>query len=224
MKKSIVLLVSLLFISALSILILKNLEETNTFIKEKNHKINKIQVLTSFKNTQVQISKIILENNKNIDEIIDKLNSEYMPFTVGNISIKIMLNNYNRVDVNLLLEADKKKYQAVNDLFLNNDISSFDTFRYIFKSIEHEYKTNTKTSGNIINNSKQIDDIINNFIKETYSDEILNIKDELGFIKKDEKEKLYELFVKVNYLNNFAKAYYVLNEKGVVKYFESSFK
>jgi hypothetical protein len=224
MKKSIVLLVSLLFISALSILILKNLEETKIFIEERNHKINKIQILTSIKNTQVEISKILLENNEDIDKIINELNSEYIPFNVKKISILIMLKDYDKVDVNLLSKSDSKKYKEVQSLFLNNDISSFDTFRYIFKSLEQEYKSNTSLSKNIINNSKQIDDIINIFIKETYDNKILNIENNLGFLKKDENEKLYELFVKINYLDDFAKAYYVLNEKGVVKYFESSFK
>ena len=59
MKKSIVLLISLFFISALSILIIKSLEDTNSFIKEKNHKMNRIQVLTSIKNTQIEISRYL---------------------------------------------------------------------------------------------------------------------------------------------------------------------
>ncbi len=224
MKKSIVLLISLFFISALSILIIKNLEDTSTFIEEKNHKINRVQLLTSINNIQTEISKIFNNNKKRIDDIIVKLNSEYIPINVKNILISFTITKYNKVDINLLSNKDNKKYQEINSLFNDYKISDFDTFRYVFKTIKDEYK-NTRTSGvEFIKNHKQIDDIIKIFIKETYNDEILNIKDKLGFIKKEKDEKLYELFVKVNYLTDFAKAYYILNEKGEVKYFESSFK
>ena len=44
-------------------------------------------------------------------------------------------------------------------------------------------------------------------------------------VKRESDEKLfYELFVKVEYLKQFAKAYYILNKNGGVEYFELSFK
>ena len=51
------------------------------------------------------------------------------------------------------------------------------------------------------------------------------IKKDINQNDKDKEIKLYELFVKVEYLKEFAKAYYILDkEKGEVKYFEYSFK
>lgn len=41
---------------------------------------------------------------------------------------------------------------------------------------------------------------------------------------KDKSIEFYELFIKVSYLKEFAKAYYVLDKSGGVKYFEYSFK
>ena len=221
MKKSIVLLISLFFISALSILIIKSLEDTNSFIKEKNHKMNRIQVLTSIKNTQIEISKIFKNNYENIDDIISELDSTYIPINVQDSLISFTIVEYDKVNINLLSNKDSKMYKEVNTLFTDYNISGFDTFRYVFKTLEDEYKNSESIS--FINN-KQIDDIIKIVIKESYSDEILNIKDKLGFLKKEKDEKLYELFIKINYLDDFAKAYYILNEKGVIKYFESSFK
>lgn len=224
MKKSIVLLISLFFISALSILIFKNLEDTNFFIKEKNDKLKKIQLITSIKNTQVEISKLFLENTKNIDNIVTKLDSQFIPINIKDISVLFMLKEYDRVNINLLSQSDSKKYKEVNELFLDNSISDFDSFKYMFKTLEKEYKITSSENKNFVNNNKQIDDIIIKFMKETYSNKVLNIKNKLGFIDKNENENLYELFIKVNYLDDFAKAYYILNKKGVVKYFESSFK
>ena len=64
--------------------------------------------------------------------------------------------------------------------------------------------------------------------------EILKVKDYIGFQPYDKKEisqndkekeiKFYELFVKVDYLKQFSKAYYILNKSGGVVYFEFSFK
>lgn len=222
MKKSIVLLISLFFISALSILIIKSLEDTNLFLKEKNHKINRIQVLTSIKNIQMEISKIFKNNSEDIDDIIAELNSEYIPINVKDTLISFTIVSYDKVNINLLSNKDSEKYKEINSLFTDYNISDFDTFRYVYKTFENEYKNSESIS--FVNNNKQINDIIKKVIKETYNDKVLTIKNKLGFLEKENDEKLYELFVKVNYLDNFAKAYYILNEKGVIKYFESSFK
>ena len=224
MKKSIVLLISLFFISALSLLIIKNLEDTNSFLEEKNHKINRIQVLTSLENIQVEISKIFKNNKDNIDDMISELNSEYIPISIKDVLISFTVTEYDKVNINLLSNKDSKDYEDVIKLFNEYEISNFDTFKYVYTTIENEYKNANLTNMNFVKNNKQIDDIMNIVIKETYNNEILNIKNELGFIEESENEKLYELFVKVNYLNDFAKAYYIINNEGVVKYFESSFK
>ena len=224
MKKSIVLLISLFFISALSVLIIKNLEDTNSFLEEKNHKIKRIQLLTTLKNIQVEISDIFKNNKDEIDDVITELNSEYIPLTIEDVLISFTITEYNKVDINLLSSKDNEKYEEINTLFSDYDISDFDRFRYIFKTMQDEYQSTKEVNEFFVKSNKQIDDIINIFINETYSKKILNIKDKLGFFKEDENEKLYELFVKVNYLDDFAKAYYIINEKGIVKYFESSFK
>ena len=224
MKKSIVLLISLFFISALSILIIKNLEDTNLFFAEKNHKINKTQIITSFNNIQVEISEIFKNNKNNITNIIAELNSEYIPIGIKDILISFTITEYDKVNINLLSNKDSKDYAELTTLFSDYEISNFDGFKYVYKEIEDEYKNTKDENEGFVKNNKQIDDIINIIIEKTYNNEILNIKNKLGFIKKNENEKLYELFVKVKYLNDFAKAYYILNEEGVVKYFESSFK
>lgn len=224
MKKSIVLLISLFFISVLSILIIKNLEDTNLFLEEKNHKINKTQILTSFNNIQIEISKIFKNNKNNITNIIAELNSEYIPIGIKDILISFTITEYDKVNINLLSSKDSKDYAELTTLFSDYEVSNFDGFKYVYKEIEDEYKNTKDENEGFVKNNKQIDDIINIIIEKTYNNEISNIKNKLGFIKKNENEKLYELFVKVKYLNDFAKAYYILNEEGVVKYFESSFK
>ncbi len=45
MKKSIVLLISLFFIAAVSLLIMKNLEDTDLYLSEQNSKFSKTQIM-----------------------------------------------------------------------------------------------------------------------------------------------------------------------------------
>ena len=60
---------------------------------------------------------------------------------------------------------------------------------------------------------------------------ILKIKDRIGFFdfdqdkaENDEKYDYYELIVKINFLKEFIKARYILNNEGKVENFELSFK
>ena len=136
--------------------------------------------------------------------------------------ITIRLKEYDKYNINLLRSDDKKAYIYIQSFLENNDIYDIETFKYIIKDSK-EIKTN-----------KQLDELINNFSKQTYKNQILGVKDYLGFmdydkkginVKRESDEKLfYELFVKVKYLKQFTKAYYILNKSGGVEYFELSFK
>ncbi len=212
MKRSIVLLISLFFILSLSVLIIKNLDDTNSYLKEKNHKINMIQIITSIKNLQSEITRIIQNNKDYINTLLDNENTSYMPIKVNEINILFLIKKYDKVDINTLKE-DEKKYKEIKNLFFRNNISNFETFKDIYKNNEIEFE-----------NNKQVYDIIEKFIKKTYNNKIIDIKNKIGFIKKESDVQLYELFIKIYFSDEFAKAYYILNDKGEVKYFESSFK
>lgn len=208
MKKSIVLLVSLFFIAALSILILKNLEDTNSYIDEQNSKFNKAQTIVLIKNLQTQISDIFNKNQDKIDSIIETQLYEYFPIQIEKINMFFKLLPYERININKLTSEDKKEKEEIKKFFENNDIYNTEVLETLLKN-------------KIINSNKQVDDIINIFIRETYDNKILDVRSEIGFLS---DEKLYELFIKIDYIKEFVKAYYILNNKGEVKYFELSFK
>lgn len=220
MKKSIVLLISLLFISALSILLLKNLEDTSSFIKEQNDKLNKIQMIVLVNNMQSEISEIFSKNQNSIEEFLSENNQITIPLNIKDSELIFTLKQYSKVDINLLAK-ERKNYKSIEELFNNYDIHSFDTFKSIYLNEKDKYKSKNNI---FINNNKQLDDIINKFIKQTYSNKILEIKNELGFIGISSDKSLYELGVKIKHLDTFSKAYYILDKKGKVIYFESSFK
>lgn len=219
MKKGVVLFISLLFIAAISLLILKNLEDTDSYVSEQNSKFTKTQTLMYLNNAKDEISKALSKNQNN--KIKSYLNIDY-PIILQDAEITIRLQEYDKYNINLLRSDDKKAYIYIQSFLENNDIYDIETFKYIIKDSK-EIKTN-----------KQLDELINNFSKQTYKNQILGVKDYLGFmdydkkginVKRESDEKLfYELFVKVKYLKQFAKAYYILNKNGGVEYFELSFK
>ncbi|BAK74210.1 MAG: hypothetical protein AB7S49_00325 [Arcobacter sp.] len=220
MKKSIVLLISLLFIAVISLLILKNLQDTDSYLAEQNAKFSKTQIMFYINNAKDEISNIL---SKKLDEDILKeyIGVEY-PILVQDAKISIKLEEYDKYNINLLNEKDDKKYEYLKDFLQRNEIYDIYTLQAILKENDN------------IKNNKQLDNLFEKFEKESYNIDISKVKDYIGFmdydkkeITQNEKEKeilFYELFVNVDYLKQFAKAYYILNKNGGVEYFEFSFK
>lgn len=215
MKKSIVLLISLFFIAAVSLLIIQNLEDTNTYVSEQNSKFAKTQIIFFLNNAKDEISKVLSQNQGN--DISSYLDIPY-PIEVKDANIIVKLQEYDKYNINLLKSKNEKDYIPIQKFFERNGIYYIETFKYLMKENPD------------IKNYKQLDKFLDDATKENSDKKLLELKDYLGFIKfekKDEKDKeilFYELFVNVNYLKQFVKAYYILNKNGGVEYFELSFK
>jgi hypothetical protein len=219
MKKSIVLLISLFFIAAISLLIIQNLKDTDSYINEQNSKFAKTQILFLINNAKDEISNILSQNQGN--DISSYLDVDY-PIVVKDAKIVVKLQKYDKYNINLLKSKDKKDYVYLKKFFEDNRVYDTETFIYLMKN-----KQDIKTY-------KQLNELLLNVKNESYDKRILDLKDYLGFIKFDKKDTLindekkeilfYELFVKVDYLKQFVKAYYILNKNGGVEYFELSFK
>ena len=218
MKKSIVLLISLFFIAAVSLLIIQNLKDTDSYLSEQNSKFAKTQIMFLINNTKDEISKTLSQNQGN--DISSYLDVDY-PLVVKDALITIRVEKYDKYDINLLNKKDEKDYENLKKFLEKNGVYDVENFKYLMQN-----------NGNI-KNYKQRDELLNDFAIQVYDKRILDLKDYLGFIKFDKKEDekkedkeivFFELFVKVDYLKQFAKAYYVLNKNGGVEYFELSFK
>lgn len=219
MKKSIVLLISLFFIAAVSLLIIQNLKDTDSYINEQNSKFTKTQIMFLLNNAKDEVSKILSKNQGN--DISSYLDIDY-PIVVKDAKIIVKLKEYDKYNINLLKSKDEKDYESIKKFFEDNSVYDIETFRYLMKDKQD------------IKNYKQLDDLLVTVTKESSDKRILDLKNYLGFIKFDKKDTdtndekkeilFYELFVKVDYIKQFAKAYYILNKNGGVEYFELSFK
>ncbi len=227
MKKSIVLLISLFFIAAVSLLIMKNLEDTDLYLSEQNSKFSKTQIMFLLDNTREEIKGILASIVKDVDEdkqreVLKDYVGVNFPIIMQDAKITIRLEEYDKYNINLLKEKDEKKYEYFKDFLARENI-------YDFERLQDIYSEN-----NQVKNSKQLDFILEKFEKESYNSDISKVRDYIGFQEYDKKEitqsdkekeiKFYELFVEVEYLKQFAKAYYILDKSGGVKYFEYSFK
>lgn len=226
MKKSIVLLITILFIATVSLLILKNLDDADSYISKQNSKFTKAQIIFFINNAKEQIKPIL--TNKDIDrETLKEYVGMDFPIVIEDAKITIRLEEYDKYNINLLKESkdknkDEEKYKYLKEYLIANDI-------YDIELLKEIYNGNNK-----IENTKQLKSMFEKFEKETNNDRIEKIKDYIGFQDYDKKEftlydkekeiKFYELFIKVEYLKEFVKAYYILDRSGGEKYFEYSFK
>ncbi|RXK12170.1 hypothetical protein CP965_10350 [Halarcobacter mediterraneus] len=219
MKKGIVLLVSLFFIATISILVLKNLDDTDKILEQKNYKLDFSQALLLTKNIQKEIQNAIKNNKNNFEELLeDGVFESLPPFDFQGIRVSFSLDENTKEDINelsknyVLDDLEKDIYNLRSYLEVNN-IYDYPILQELYETKVHEDEK--------IKSSKQVEDIINNFIIRTYSNKINDLKDNIGFT---ESYKDYILRIKVSMEKDFLKSYYLLDKEGQVKYFEISFK
>lgn len=207
MKKSVVLFISLLFIATLSVLIIENLNDTNKFLSKSHDKFNKVQAISLMENLQKEISKKITENKENIKEIIDEGLTSNAVLPIKDFNMIFSLTNYDKLNVNDLINTDKNISKNTSDILYSYEIYNVDYLKSLLKE-------------NNIESMKQLDFIIEQYAKQNDDEKIYEVKNLLGFLQ---NQNLYEL--KVNFDDNAGtkmNSYYVLDDKGEVKYFEYS--
>lgn len=211
MKKGIILLITLFFTTAISLLVLKNIDDTDIFIERQNYVLNNTQLLISIKNVQEEIKDILTDENKNIEDILGEDGISF-PVSIEELKIVLSLKNYDRVDVNEIKKSldETADTRPVRELFDEYNIYDYNIF-------EEVYYLRVKGNDSIESN-KQLDDIINDFIVKSENQKIEKIRNKLGF----SSTAKYELNINVKYLGTKASAYYLLDGEGEVLYFDIS--
>jgi hypothetical protein len=165
-KKSVVLLITMLFISGISILIMDNLKDSNKFISLSQNSENLVQTNVAIKNVNDEVKKLL--NSMNEDDLNELI--ENLPPFIMYANIKVIL------DISIYDQSDKyiinKNYSDTLDTTLLENID----YRYDLYNIAKNKK--------IINN-RQVNDIINEYVSITKDTKILNIKDDFTFALKD---------------------------------------
>jgi hypothetical protein len=172
--KSIILLITLFFVSSISILILKNLSDSDKFLKVVQTSSSLTQTNLTVINIQNEILKLFKKEQNNLDKLF-KFLPETLPLNFENINIKIDTN-----------QIDPKNYYNLNDKLLKTKIDN--EFK---KNINYMYDFFSLSKDKNISSFKQIDYIINEYIDITTDKDILNIKDKFIYFDTNDTNNTY---------------------------------
>lgn len=161
-KKGIVLFVTLLFIIAISVLIVKNLAITDQFIAISAKDSNIKQLEISIKDINYEILKLFKNKDANV------LNDfpQEIPFTYGNVEVELHLESYSKTTYKLDSNLAKN---------INNDGGLFSYYinKHAFLEVLQDKN---------ITNQKQVDFVIDEYINKTNDYRILKIEDQLTYV------------------------------------------
>jgi hypothetical protein len=159
---------TLFFIITISILILKNLNDSNKFIDEVALDSKLTQIKIANKNIQDEVIKLIDKNKDDIDQLLE-ITTAGFPFKYGDVDLIIKIDEYFNPDCNL---NKIEKTEDLNKYCTDNIISSI-SYPYDFVKLIKQYQPFT--------NKKQVDFFIDKYIEYTKDDTLYNIQDSLGF-------------------------------------------
>jgi len=173
MKKSIVLLITMLFISAISLLVMDNLKDSDKFITNSQNSANFTQTNISIKNiNDVLIKQINKVNDDELDELfsyVELLNSK----SIGNVYISNLSPEI--LDISSFYNI-KQDYTNTSDIYLIENID----YRYDLYSISKDKN---------ITNKRQLEYVVNEYINLTKDEKILNVLNSDKFLANYDKYK-----------------------------------
>jgi len=198
-KQGIILLITLFFISAISVLILQNLEDSESFINELSYDSQLAQLKITSNNVQEQIISIVNKNQEYIDDILEQ--APTLPLAYGNINLIISLDYFN-TDENCNVNALKTQEDIVS--LCGEDISYKIEDKYTFVNTIKDYN---------ITSEQQLLYVINQYKKEVNDNQIDSIKDQFSYLSLDsnDTESTYlKCDFEINLENNIsAKSFFV---------------
>ncbi len=202
-KKAIVLFISLMFILAISALIVKNLADTEKYIDESNKDIATVKSVLVVKNLKEEFLNYFVKHINDIDELLEnKPFSDKLVLEYDNIKANITFEKYEeKFDVNVLIEKEESKYKNIEDLFADNNVSDF----YIFKELVIK---NNKIYGSI-ENTAQLNFIINEFKTQSGNSQIKEIQKFLSYISINEDQQLLLCNMDINISNEIINSEFI---------------
>jgi hypothetical protein len=160
-----------MFISAISILIMQNLKDSESFLKVVNSGLNLTQTQVTIKNINYEIMKFFKDKKEDIDDIIDKI-PKNIPFTLkDDIIIQLQIEQFN--PENYIFIDDINQSLPPEEFEVNVD--------YKYRFFEILKKNKKLLSNHKFTNQKQLNNMIQEYITDTSDTRILNIKDKFAY-------------------------------------------
>jgi DNA polymerase III delta prime subunit len=186
-KRGVVLLITILFIAAMSVLVLQNLDDSEEFIKNIDIPTSLKQTQISIENINEELSSLLNKNKDNIDDILDQI-PELIPVQFEDSFISIEISRYLTDDLYNLNDVNLSQN-------LNEDFNLHVNDTYSFFNILNEKKK--LLMKNEITSNRQIDEVINEYISLSDDNKILTIKDKFTYLSFDQNAS--QIYVSCRY-------------------------
>ena len=212
MKKGVVLFVTLLFIASVSVLIVANMKDTQSYIGTNNSKFNIIQSYYLINNLQESVSKKLssIENKNNIDAYIANNFTENIVFDLKNINFKLDFSKYDKPNINDLISKNQEKRLEIEEKLILYEVFNF--------SFLYEYLDKNK-----VISSNGLKDLVLEYEKNTREKIVPEFDNTVGFLDNSE-DNLYKLDIEVFNIDEKILAYYILDNKGEIAHYETSIR
>ncbi len=188
-KKGVVLLITLFFITAISVLILKNLDDSEKFIDEVSQDVSLTQINITNKNVQDEVIKLVNKYHDNIDELLE-ISSLGIPFDYGDIKLFIKIEDYEFKDCNLNDVSNTEQLYSKCSTFTTENIL------YSYEFIEQLKKYKPKDG---FKNQKQIEFFLDKYKLSTKDEKIDEVRENLEFLKMPDSETTSIRYLKCSF-------------------------
>jgi uncharacterized protein YxeA len=213
MKKGVILLITIFFITTLSVLIMKHLKDSEEFIEEVSLEQSLTQIRVTSENIKEEIKKVVDEHSDNIDEIVE-ITSSGIPFDYGNVNAFITLDYFDSEDA----------LCNINDINFSNvteeceDVVRHISYEYDFIELRNKYSK--------INNQDRLDYFVKKYQQRTRDDRLDKVLDQLTYIsssnnEEDSKKLKCSYTISVN--NNMANGYFIFKSNSKLSEDEALF-
>jgi hypothetical protein len=198
-KKGVILLITIFFITAISILINKHLEDSEQFIKEVSIDNSLIQIKISNKNIEKEIISLVKQYSNDINSLVQK--------TVNGVSIK-----YQNIDINFNLDIYTPSNCYLKDIDTKEKLFATckeDTTNYIsnpnfFVKILKKYKDK-------LDSKEKLNFFIREYKNKTKDIKIENIKNNFEYIKFEDNQIILKCAYVINANNTKAKGSFLIS-------------
>ncbi|MEA3383985.1 MAG: hypothetical protein U9Q20_04850 [Campylobacterota bacterium] len=208
-KNGIVLLITLFFIFSISIIILKNLDDSQNFIEEVNLDHSLSQLKLTNENLKDEIINLTFNYKENIDELLE-VTTFGIPFSYGDLNLTIKLEEY--FPSNCYLNDINSSEQLNNNC--DRVVVENILYQYDFIEILNQLKP--------ISNQAQLKYFLDTYYYKTKDEQILTIGNNFDFIKIDTNSS--KRYLDCNYelntysLNSSCNFIYELNSKELLSF------
>jgi len=197
-KQGVILLITLFFISALSVLILKNLDDSEQFIKEVSLDTTLVQLRITRNNIELETKKLIKNYKNNIDKILD-ITQDGIPMSYEGIDVIIKLERYDTSNCNI---NDINRSTDINNI-CGEDINNNINYPYDFKEILETLKP--------IDTQQKLDYFFNKYTTITYDNDIGKIADQFSYLDTNSSANYLRCNYTIDMLNIEASGYFIFD-------------